>query len=423
MERKQELGTLIRTEDSSYKEVSQRQANRDLIKLAEEIPFYSIKFEDYQNVQALVLHVALKGSQAQKSAMSKTFDAYATFAMPEIHPDGDRERALKTVEYLETEIAELCNEFGTTYTGDIGTMAYDIMSEFGGMTYLDCIKFFHNAKMGRYKNEMQHVSARGITREFLIDWLNKYLDQKETHRQALHKDMVEAKPKTTIEEAKKKADPELIKKIQAESDRKAKLRKEVEFRNKREDNLRRLVEMNITSVYSSEPEKATSELLAKFAKIWKRRYDEIYEGKPKYVEEVRDGKKVKLLNVPDYQDYISTMERRKYAEIAKAIKSVTDIDCCKHIVFKAYGTAEETNKEFNTNFTEDNFTHGLTQTIIKFREAISGTWYKHAQEQLDKGILPQEQKSWTTRTMRKFFIDRTTPENDVFFFITTPENE
>lgn len=72
----------------------------------------------------------------------------------------------------------LCQHFGVTFNGDVDSVAYSIITEFGGLSVVDFLIFFERSKTGRYRQGFQHIASRGINAEFLFSWLEQYVQEK-----------------------------------------------------------------------------------------------------------------------------------------------------------------------------------------------------------------------------------------------------
>ena len=212
------------------KRISSKSLNTGLFNLKSSLNFSAEIFSRYKNASAFLVHVALNGNREQRSEVAKCFDLKSVFSTSEIHPKNQKDAEFTAV-YLKQEISDLAFDFGVEFKGDVSSMAYDIIQEYGGLTYLDCMKFFYNARMSKYKNDMQHVSARGLTREFLIDWLHKYMDERDIARVSIINEIKESNRPISIDDTLSCADPLIVKKMQKERV----VRKKLLERSKREN--------------------------------------------------------------------------------------------------------------------------------------------------------------------------------------------
>lgn len=386
------------TTDSNYKGVSRRTLNMNAANLGNQLALQNIDFAEYPDVKTFVLHIAFEGTAAQKSAVANSFPMKCTFATPEIHTT-DRVKALKTAQYLEREIKLLSAEHGVSYSGDPSTMAMDILTEFGGMTHLDCIKFFHNAKLSKYKTEMQHVSARGITREFLIDWLNKYLDEREEARHSILNDISEVNKTGSIEETYEKANPAVLRQLRAEADKRTEMVRKAHSEGMKQP----------------DDQFYTNNLFGITAEDGKLKYRAWKDGFRQTIEE-NQKKLGPELNKSQYADL---EEKRLLAEIKRKYNKTTAQDMCWFVVEKSQTTAQDFKTKTGHDASQGVFRFEVNKVTTTLNNLAKKKWYKYAEKKYSAGETPEPQESWAKNKCRKYYLDRFGYENDMFYEIIT----
>ena len=149
---------------------------------------YKVGFERKNPIQ-VVLEVAVSGDILQRGAMARYVPAGAARAFPSLY-ESVRKNATEmniTLKLIASQIRSLASHFGVSFHGDETSVASVIVQDYGGYSAVDLMIFFERAKSGIYKEEFQHISARGINYDFLKSWLNQYDVEREESYREIHK--------------------------------------------------------------------------------------------------------------------------------------------------------------------------------------------------------------------------------------------
>lgn len=131
---------------------------------------------------AVVSMVAVSGTVQQRRAMAQCLTYEACAALPEVahllgSKDAERAEALFTKMF-----ADLCAGFaqqqGVRLAFDAELYAGQFLSDYGGLTTGDLLKFFDGLTRGKYRGGFEHISAHGINAEHLNAWLVNYNNER-----------------------------------------------------------------------------------------------------------------------------------------------------------------------------------------------------------------------------------------------------
>lgn len=145
---------------------------------------------DFQNKtpEAVVFAVAIGGSPIQRAALARHMKPEVGFSFPGIWSIANSSPTnLKlTIEFISNSLKSLAAHYGVSFQGDFDSVAYTISQDFGSLSFADFLMFFEGAKSGKYRQEYQHVAARGINYDFLQTWLTEYTEDRDAARQAVY---------------------------------------------------------------------------------------------------------------------------------------------------------------------------------------------------------------------------------------------
>jgi len=134
-----------------------------------------------------VNYVALKGSPMQKQGLAQELGIRhclgMTAAVNEVA--GDVEKYTDFITFLEVGIKDCADHFGCQVSGSITVMADAVFEQYRHLSALDFILFWHRVKAGQYLGQYQHLSSKGVNMYFIQDWMNQYLDERESEVAAI----------------------------------------------------------------------------------------------------------------------------------------------------------------------------------------------------------------------------------------------
>lgn len=166
----------------------------------------------------LLFTVATMGSGIERASLARHLSPEAAYSFPEMKSMAmaNSKSMAATLNFLGKSIQSLAGVYGGTFIGDLETIPYTILQDYGGLTLADMLIFFERAKSGKYIDDYQHVASRGVNWHFLKTWLDAYCEQKEDARLSLHAQSGQTKRDTSagelffaeMEESKQKAKQE-----------------------------------------------------------------------------------------------------------------------------------------------------------------------------------------------------------------------
>lgn len=138
-------------------------------------PFDTVSFAE------IVYRVIKSGTVFERAALAKHLTPKSASFFPSVTTQigGDRDNLQTAIDDIfKPMFRRLTDHFGVPFNGDQDSVAYSLISEYGGLSFADFLIFFERAKTGRYRKEFQHIATRGINAEFLTSWIDQYLDEK-----------------------------------------------------------------------------------------------------------------------------------------------------------------------------------------------------------------------------------------------------
>lgn len=136
---------------------------------------------DQASFVEIVYRVIKSGTVLERAALAKHLTPKSASFFPSIKTQiGDSKEILTAAieDIFYPMFRRLTDHFGVPFNGDQESVAYSLISEFGGLSFADFLIFFERAKTGRYRLEYQHVATRGINADFLFSWLEQYVEDK-----------------------------------------------------------------------------------------------------------------------------------------------------------------------------------------------------------------------------------------------------
>lgn len=136
---------------------------------------------DQASFGEIVYRVIKSGTVLERAALARHLSPSMTNFFPSVKTQiGSSFEALQISidQIIKPMFLLLADHFGVPFNGDIDSVSYSVLTEFGGLTFADFLIFTERAKTGRYRQEFQHVATRGINADFLISWLEQYVQEK-----------------------------------------------------------------------------------------------------------------------------------------------------------------------------------------------------------------------------------------------------
>ena len=173
------------------------------------------------SAQEVILKVAAYGSPVQRGALARHLSPEIGLYFPSIVDLANKNGGqMKVLSFIQDSIKMLSDHFGVSFSGNIDSVAFSIYQDYGGLSIADFLIFFERAKSGEYKQEFQHVAARGINYDFLKSWLDQYTEQREAARAAIHSQYKDPKKEIGAETD----NTDLIERFRLKNEREAEIR-------------------------------------------------------------------------------------------------------------------------------------------------------------------------------------------------------
>lgn len=157
-----------------------------VLKASTDAAFLGIDFSRY-TPETFVVHVSLNGSPVQRAALARYLSPEAGYAFNGIFHHARTTDGLKrAIEFIGKMIKSLASHLGVQFSGELDSVSYTIIQDFGGLSFADFLIFFERCKAGQYRRDYQHVAARGVNYEFLRTWLDSYAEEREACRSSAY---------------------------------------------------------------------------------------------------------------------------------------------------------------------------------------------------------------------------------------------
>ena len=138
-----------------------------VLKASTDAAFLGIDFSRY-TPETFVVHVSLNGSPIQRAALARYLSPEAGYAFNGIFHHAITTDGLKrAIEFIGKMIKSLASHLGVQFSGELDSVSYTIIQDFGGLSFADFLIFrivFSSAVRGRTVNER--------TASFRIRWLS-----------------------------------------------------------------------------------------------------------------------------------------------------------------------------------------------------------------------------------------------------------
>jgi len=145
------------------------------IKLMQDSRMKNYNFQSYSSITKCIEAICKVGSAIEKGAVADSFDFQSLMTLPELKTATNIDNA---VEWLMAQMTELAVYYGTTISGDVEYLAWDLFNTYGGFSVLDFIKFFAMCKKREFMTDYEHVKVQGISPDFILKWIAKYEDKR-----------------------------------------------------------------------------------------------------------------------------------------------------------------------------------------------------------------------------------------------------
>ena len=150
-------------------------------------PFDSVPFYE------MVLRVMKSGKPLERAAMASNLTIESAFFFPsawnQITGSNGIEIQSAIDLIMKPMFTMLCSNFGVQFNGDMDLVAHSILTQYGGLSFVDYMICFERVKNGMYWKDTQHIMTRGINFEFMAGWLDKYSDDRESAGRAIYDQM------------------------------------------------------------------------------------------------------------------------------------------------------------------------------------------------------------------------------------------
>lgn len=274
----------------------QQRENQALVRLFHDEKLRSVDFSIYETIDEMIYHLGFNGSNIQKKAIANNFSIEDCLGFSSIKSSlrsmlGDE--AYKTaIDFFKFHLEALADYFGTEFRGDKTEIAWTIYDNYHHLSVVDFLKFFEMFKLNELKEKTQHINARGINAEFIIDFLNKYLERREKAKKGLIEEArtlnpvdytkLEPEDKEKIDEFVDKSKRLRIKKMNLAS-KERELRAKFEANRRIESDWQKLVRCLIKYIFSIinhdespvEIENKAQNLALKLVDLWKLEFSQI----------------------------------------------------------------------------------------------------------------------------------------------------
>lgn len=136
---------------------------------------------DQASFAEIVYRVIRSGTVLERAALARQLTPKSASFFPNVGT-----QVGKSFELIQTAIEDifkpmfkiLADHYGVPFNGDQNSVAYSLITEYGGLSFADFLIFFERVKSGRYRTEFQHIATRGINSDFLFTWLDQYVEEK-----------------------------------------------------------------------------------------------------------------------------------------------------------------------------------------------------------------------------------------------------
>lgn len=171
--------------DASLPSVVQCIANIKSDPVLGHIDFSTVSFAEF------VFKIMKQGTVLERSALAKNLTMESAYFFPSAWNQVTGNRAIPLQSAIDNIFKPmftlLADHFGVAFNGNMDSVAYTLLTEFGGMSFADFLICFDRVKSGRYWRDTQHIMTRGINYEFMAGWLNEYAAERELARAEIYR--------------------------------------------------------------------------------------------------------------------------------------------------------------------------------------------------------------------------------------------
>lgn len=368
-------------------------------------------FSQFEDLNAAITAVFFHGSSIQQKAFSNSFSVDACLNMPQISTLLDANYPMVLAIIVE-HLHQVATFFGKeSFLGSSEDCSSVLLSTYEHWSLLDFMKFFADIRAGKYKNQFESVSMRGLNSEFIMDWAKRYEDDRNAAYE--HSIMVDRS-------MRKNSNSFLVEGL-SQNDKKAFIAKKVAFEQKKKyaqelynkiienykpqtpsESLMSEIDLQIVDVLGSgNAQKISSSLIGK----WKSYY---LEHQKHLVKKDGDGNDVQIdldtfmsMQVSDFLSrFVYNYKRfsRKTPQeyfIDSIMQLKKDCKTLNEFIFKLSGK--------QTNFADDDnrFLEAARAYAKNTIERIEKSYLDYQIKSLESGIIPEQPQQYLFRNIRK----------------------
>lgn len=125
----------------------------------------------------IVFSVIKSGTTLERAALARHLSPEAAYFFPSASAQigSNKDYLMGAIEdVFKPMFRRMTEHFGVLFNGDPDSVAYSLLTQFGGLSFADFLICFERVKNGQYISETQHIMTRGINADFLISWLRAY---------------------------------------------------------------------------------------------------------------------------------------------------------------------------------------------------------------------------------------------------------
>ena len=144
--------------------------------ILKDFPFDTVSFSK------IVFSVIKSGTTMERAALARHLSPEAAYFFPSASTQigSNRDYLIGAIEdVFKPMFRRLTEHFGVPFNGDPDSVAYSLLTQFGGLSFADFLICFERVKTGRYISDTQHIMTRGINGDFLISWVKAYEVEKD----------------------------------------------------------------------------------------------------------------------------------------------------------------------------------------------------------------------------------------------------
>lgn len=138
----------------------------------------------------IVLRVIRSGKPLERAALGRHLTPEAAYFFPSASTmvDGGFIGVQSAIDQIfKPMFGLLAEHFGVHFAGNMDTVAYSLLNQFGGLSFPDFLICFERVKNGQYHRDTQHIMTRGINAEFMAGWLEEYAEERESSRAEIYR--------------------------------------------------------------------------------------------------------------------------------------------------------------------------------------------------------------------------------------------